>query len=441
LRRASQQATVGAAVAPAGATGHIHRTELDNGIRVLSEEIPSLASVAIGLWVENGSRHEKPTRNGLSHFIEHLFFKGTARRSAVTIAEEIDAVGGVLNADTDREYTCYYAKVLGEQVGLATDLLSDIFLASRFDPDDIVREKEVVLEEIAQIEDTPDDHIHDLFHGGYWAGHPLGMPVCGTRATVERFDRNACIELIAERYRPNRLVIAAAGRIQHDALVEEIARRFGHMTGAAQLENGPFPQASPGVTVHERKLEQVQLCIGTRGVAAGDPQRHVAAVLNAALGDSPSSRLFQEVRERRGRAYSIDSFLCSYRDTGYIGIAAGTRASWVSEVVEIVLGELRRIRSEGLAAADLERAKSKLKGTLLLGLETSDQRMERLALNEIYFRRDIHAQEIAARIDAVTNDSIVALAERCFVREGCALVLLGNPRGRALDAQVFGALG
>jgi predicted Zn-dependent peptidase len=391
--------------------------------------------------VEHGSRDETPAQCGLSHFIEHLFFKGTARRSAAQIAEEIDDVGGVLNADTDREFTCYFAKVLGEQSPLAIDLLADIFRASRFDADDIAREREVVLEEIAQIEDTPDDLVHDLFHQEYWREHPLGWPVCGTRESVARFDRDACLALLAARYRPDRLIIAAAGQVQHAALVDEIATRLGDLDGrAAAVDHGvPAPRAC--VAVHERKLEQVQLCLGTRGVAVTDPARDAVAVLNAALGDSPSSRLFQEIRERRGRAYSIDSFVSSYRDTGYVGIAAGTRARWVREVVDVILAELRSMRREGLPADELARAKGKLKGTLLLALETSEQRMERLALDEMYFGRAVSADEIARRIDAVTNDDVVAVAERLFVADGCALVLLGDLRRQAPDTTVFEALG
>ncbi len=426
---------------PTGAPESLFKSELPNGIRVLSEHMPDVAAVAIGLWVENGSRYETAAQHGLSHFIEHLFFKGTARRSAAQIAEEIDAVGGVLNADTDREFTCYYAKVLAEHVPLAIDMLADIFLESRFDGDEIAREKEVVFEEIAQIEDTPDDLIHDLFHRDYWRDHPLARSVCGTRATIERFDRDACLGLLRDRYRPNRIVVAAAGRIEHAALADAIDARFGHLRGEAALDGGSAPRPHAGVTVYERPLEQVQLCLGTRGVAITDPERDVAAVLNAALGDSPSSRLFQEVRERRGRAYSIDSFVSAYRDAGYIGVAAGTRARWVREVVEIVLGELKRIRREGLPAAELARAKGKLKGGVLLGLETTDQRMERVALNEMYFGRTVTADELARRIEAVTNDQIVALAERVFVPDGCALVLLGNVRGSAPDAGVFEALG
>ena len=429
------------AVASADATApRIDKTSLPNGIRILSERTPGMVSAAIGLWVESGSRFEGVAQNGLSHFLEHLFFKGTERRSAAEIAETIDAVGGVLNADTDREHTCYYAKVLGEHVPLAIDLLSDIFLASRFAPEEIAREKDVVVEEISQIEDTPDDLINDLFHLAYWPGHPLGRPVCGTRETVATFDREACRSWVASRYRPDRLVIAAAGDVEHAALVDEIARRFGHLAGKAPVEEDAAPAIASGVTVHRRRLEQVQLCLGTRGIAVGDADRDAAIVLNSALGDSPSSRLFQEVRERRGRAYSIDSFLCSYRDTGYLGIGVGTRPRWVREVADIVVSELGRIRREGIPTVELARAKGKLRGTIMLGLETSDQRMERLALNEMYFGRQISTTELATRLEAVTNDEIVATATRLFTPDSCAAVLLGDVRESVLDRDVFGGL-
>lgn len=429
-----------AASADAAAHPRIEKATLANGIRIVSEEIPGMVSIALGLWVESGSRYEPASQNGLSHFLEHLFFKGTERRTAAELAEAIDAVGGVLNADTDREHTCYYAKVLGEHTALAIDLLSDIFLSSRFAPEEIAREQDVVLEEIAQIEDTPDDLINDLFHQAYWADHALGRPVCGSRETVRAFDRDACRAWVAKRYRPDRIVIAAAGDVRHAELVDEIARRFGGLTGSAPLEDESTPVASAGVTVHRRRLEQVQLCLGTRGVSVSAAERDVAVVMNSALGDSPSSRLFQEVRERRGRAYSIDSFLCSYRDTGYLGISAGTRPKWVAEVVEIVVGELKRLRTDGVPGAELVRAKGKLKGTLLLGLETSDQRMERLALNEIYFGRQVTLAEWATRLEAVTNDEIVSLATRLFTPDSCSLVLLGNITGRGIDPDVFGGL-
>jgi predicted Zn-dependent peptidase len=440
-RRAAPWRDAGEGAAPVHGRSRVERTELPNGVRILSEEIRELPSVAIAIWVESGSRYELPEQNGLSHFIEHLFFKGTERRSAKAISEEIDAVGGDLNADTERELTCYEGRVVAEQAPLAIDLLADIFLGSRLDPADIEREKSVVCEEIAQIEDTPDDWVHDLFQLQYWADHPLGRPVCGSRETVERFDRRACLGLLEHRYRPDRIIVAAAGGIAHDTLVAEVERRFSHLRGTAPLATGDAPRIHPGVHVFDRKLEQVQLCLATGGVAAADPAHDAAAVLNVALGGSPSSRLFQEVRERRGRAYSIDSFLCSYRDTGYLAVSAGTQARWVPEVVEIVLRELRQIRSVGLPPDELARAKGKLKGTLLLSLETSGQRMERLAFDESYLGRQRPLAEIAAGIDAVTNDDVVALAERLFVAEHCALVLLGRLGRHRIDADVFGALG
>jgi predicted Zn-dependent peptidase len=425
----------------AGAAGDVRKTVLPNGVRIVTERMPGLASVAIGVWIESGSRHDGRERSGLSHFVEHLLFKGTARRSAAEIAQEIDAVGGVLNADTDREHTCYYARVLAEHAGLAIDLLSDMVLASRFDPVEVDREREVVLEEIAQIEDTPDEHVQDLFHAAYWPDHPLGRPICGTRDTVAVLDRAACLDLLARRYRPNRIVVAAAGRFEHEAVVEEITQRFGGLTGAAALEAEAPGPVRPGVTVHERRLGQVRLYLGTGGLAAADPRRTVAAVLNAALGDGASSRLFQEIRERRGRAYAVDSGLASYRDSGYLAVTAGTRSPWVAEVVECIVRELGRVRREGFSAAELERTKGRLKGALLLALESSDQRMEHLGLAEMYLGRCVPAEELAARIDAVTNDEIVALAGHVFVPDACALVLLGKPRGASLDASVFGALG
>jgi predicted Zn-dependent peptidase len=429
-----------AASVDAAAQPRIEKTILPNGIRVLSERIPGMVSLTIGLWVESGSRYEPAAQNGLSHFLEHLFFKGTERRTAAELAEAIDAVGGLLNADTDREHTCYYAKVLGEHTDLAIDLLSDIFLASRFAPEEIAREKDVVFEEIAQIEDTPDDLINDLFHQAYWPTHALGRPVCGTRDTVATFDRDACRAWIGRRYRPDRLVVAAAGDIDHARLVDEIGRRFDGLGGHAPLDDGETPVLQPGVTVHRRRLEQVQMALATRGVSVTDAERDAAVVLNSTLGDSPSSRLFQEVRERRGRVYSIDSFLCSYRDTGYFGISAGTRPQWVPEVVELVVAELGRIRREGVPDAELVRAKGKLRGTLLLGLETSDQRMERLALNEMYFGRQVTADELATRIDAVGNDEITAIARRLFTPDTCALVLLGDVKAKGIDDGLFGGL-
>ncbi len=412
--------------------GSVQRTRLDNGIRVVTEHVPGVPSVTLGIWVENGSRHERPEQAGISHFLEHLFFKGTERRSAAQIAEEADAVGGVLNAFTGKEYTCYYGKVLAEHLPVIQDLLADIFLHSRFDPEEVERERTVVLQEISQVEDTPDDYVHDLFVLRYWPDHPLGQPVCGREETVRQFQQEDFLRFLSERYQPDRILIAAAGQIEHEAMVQWAQSQFGSLYGSATDADGSPPWPRAGVHYVEKPLEQVHLCLGLPGISQTDEQRYAAYLLNTALGGGMSSRLFQEVREKRGRAYSVYSFLSSYSDAGYLGIYVGTRAEWASEVVEVILHELRRLKREGVTEAELRRVKNQLKGNLLLGLETSDSRMTRIAKNEIYFGHDVSPAEVAARIDSTTNDDIVALAERLFCEGQIALTLLGDLKGHSV---------
>lgn len=417
----------------------IRRTALPNGVRIVTEQLDGVPSLSLGIWVESGSRFERPELGGISHFLEHLLFKGTERRSAAAIAEEIDAIGGVLNAFTGKEYTCYYARVLAEHGAVATDLLADLFLHSQFDPVEIDRERSVVLQEISQSEDTPDDYIHDLFNQAYWPQHALGMPVCGTSASVSGLERHHFLDFLAARYRPDRVIIAAAGDVRHEAIVEWAAAAFGHLTGSASLVDGGPPQPYPGVFVTEKALEQVHVCFGAPGVAQESEDRYAAYLLNTALGGGMSSRLFQEIRERRGHAYAVYSFLSSYRDAGYFGVYAGTSAEWVEDVVTVIAQELDAVMREGLRPDELARAKTQLKGNMLLGLETSDSRMSRVAKNEIYYQRDVPIGELAARIDAVTNDEIVALAARLFAPRGRALALLGDLGGRQVDASLLAA--
>jgi predicted Zn-dependent peptidase len=401
--------------------------------------MPGVPSVTVGIWVESGSRFEPRRLGGISHFLEHLLFKGTERRSAAQIAEEIDAVGGVLNAFTGKEYTCYYARVLAEHTSLATDLLADLFLHSRLDSEEIVRERTVVLQEISQSEDTPDDYIHDLFNLRYWPGHPLSFPVCGTSETVSALQRADFVDFLAARYRPDRLIIAAAGDITHEALENWAARDFGHLTGTAVPIDGGEPHPVRGVFMAEKPLEQVHLCVGVPGVAQGGEERYAAYLLNTALGGGMSSRLFQEIREKRGHAYSVYSFLSSFRDAGYLGIYVGTAAEWVEEVIAVITSELRAIAREGLRPDELARAKNQLKGNMLLGLETSDSRMSRVAKNEVYFKRDFPLAEVAARIDATGNDEIVQLAQRLVRPDSMAVALLGDLDGRRVDESILAA--
>ncbi len=413
---------------------------LSNGVRVLTEAMPHSLSATIGIWVENGSRYEQPHENGVSHLIEHLLFKGTRKRTAAQIAEEIDAVGGVLNAFTGKEYTCYYAKVLGTDLEMATDLLADLFLNSLFDAEEIKREQQVVLQEISQAEDTPDDFIHDLFNLKFWSGHPLALPIAGTVATVTSLDRDLMTSFMDQRYRAERVFIAAAGKVDHDALVAQCERLFSGIAGDGRVDQLRPPKVHSVVLNHEKQLEQAHLCLGGPGISQTHQSRYAGYVLNTALGGGMSSRLFQEVREKRGKVYSIYSFLSSHLDCGYFAIYAGTNPEWVDEVLDITLAELRQVAREGLRPAELERAKSQLKGNLLLGLESTDARMNRLARNEIYFRRDIPVEELARDIEAVTRDQVVELANTFFDPHQMALVVLGDLKGRELPANIFSAL-
>lgn len=419
----------------------IRKSVLSNGARVLSEAMPHVLSATLGIWVENGSRYEAPAQNGVSHFIEHLLFKGTRKRTAAQIAEEIDAVGGVLNAFTGKEYTCYYARVLGQDLKMATELLADLFLDSIFDPAEVDRERQVVLQEISQAEDTPDDFIHDLFNLKFWEGHPLSLPIFGSVATVNAINRELLVSFMAERYRAERVFIAAAGMVDHERLVADCERLFGSIpdNGRPQAISPPRPRMV--VVNHDKALEQAHVCIGAPGLSQTDALRYAGYVLNTALGGGMSSRLFQEVRERRGRVYSIYSFMSSYLDSGYLAVYAGTNPQWVPEVVEVSLHELAKVAREGLAAQELARAKGQLKGSMLLGMESTESRMNRLARNEIYFGRDIPLEELASGIDQVTNDQVVELASSFFRTDRMGMVVLGDLQGRELGPEVWSPLG
>jgi predicted Zn-dependent peptidase len=392
--------------------------------------MPGVQSATLGIWVENGSRYEAAHQAGISHYLEHLFFKGTARRTAAQIAEEFDSVGGIFNAFTGKECTCYYAKVLGEHVTLAQDVLADIFLHSLFDPEEIDRERSVIVQEIMQGEDTPDDYVHELFNLQYWPEHPLSFPVSGRVETVESFQREQFMDFIGDRYRADRLLIAAAGEVDHDQMVAWAAKEFGGLGGKTEVAAAPAPHFQKGVHYSEKALEQMHICIGVPGIAQAAPERYAAYLMNTALGGGMSSRLFQEVREKRGRAYSVYSFLSSYLDAGYLGVYVGTSAEWSSEVIGIVMGELGKVAREGLTSDELARVKNQLKGNLLLGLETSDNRMHRIARNEIYYHEEITPSDAAAAIDATTNEEILALAQRLVRPEMAAATLLGNLDGR-----------
>ncbi len=418
-----------------------NKTVLDNGIRIVSREMPDTRSVSLGIWVENGSRHESRPQNGISHFIEHLFFKGTEQRSAARIAEEMDSVGGVLNAFTAKEYTCYYAKVLDENLPLAVDLLSDIFLHSVFDPEEIERERSVILQEISQSEDTPDDYVHDLFSLDLFSDHPLGRPICGDAATVGNLHREDFLKFVGERYLPGRVVVAAAGHLSHDYLVKEMARRLGAIQNSKlkiQNSESDAPKLQSGVFQHAKPLEQVHLCFGVAAIHQSDPRRYVAYVLNTLLGGGMSSRLFQEIREKRGKVYSVYSFLSSYRDVGYLGIYAGTSLEWAEEVVNLILGETKKLAAAEISRKEIERTKNQLVGNMILGLESSDSWMSHIAKDEIYFGRALSLDDIIQSVCSVSRDDVVEMAASVLRPDRMALTLLGDIEKKKLELNIQG---
>jgi predicted Zn-dependent peptidase len=407
------------------------KTVLDNGIRIVSHEMPEHRSVSLGIWVENGSRHESEAENGLSHFIEHLLFKGTERRSAAQIAEEMDAVGGVINAFTAKEHTCYYAKVLDENLPLAIDLLTDIFLNSSFDADEIERERSVILQEISQAEDTPDDYVHDLFNLDFFRDHPIGRPICGREQTVNNFRREDIIEFFKSRYQPRRVIVSIAGNFQHAAVVDEMAARLGSVQEQnhdphPSVTGEAVPEMGSGIFPHPKSLEQVHLCLGVAAIPQSHPKRYIAYVLNTLLGGGMSSRLFQEIREKRGKAYSVYSFSSAYKDVGYLGVYAGTSLDSTEEVVELILQELKKMAAGDVSENEIARTQGQLVGSMILGLESTDSWMSHVARDEIYFGQAIGINEICQKIRAVSRDDVIELADMLFAKGAMTLTLLGD---------------
>ena len=402
-----------------------NRQVLPNGMVVLTERMPAVKSASIGVWVKVGSRDESPEVAGVSHFIEHMLFKGTERRSAQEIAKAIDAVGGTLDAFTSRESTCFYAKVLGEHLPLAIDILADTFLHSRLAPEDIDRERQVVLQEIKMVEDTPDDLVHDLFAEAIWGDHPVARPILGQKEIVLRLSQSDIRRHMDRFYRPDCTVIAAAGDIEHDRLVDLVSRAFDGFDGQSIHLDPPAPVSMAAVRVEERDTAQLHLCLGMDGLPHAHEDRYAISLLNAMLGGSMSSRLFQEVRENRGLAYSIYSYQASYRDCGLLVVYAGTSPESSSQVVDLIRAECARLRDEPVDPIDLQQAKDQLKGNLLLGLEGTSSRMTRLAKMEIYFQRNHELDEIIAGIEGVSADQFQALAERILRDEAFAITSIG----------------
>jgi predicted Zn-dependent peptidase len=407
----------------------IVREVLDNGTRVLTERMSHVRSISIGVWLTRGSRHESAARSGIAHFVEHMLFKATTTRTAEDIAQAIDSIGGQLDAFTAKEYASYYIKVLDEHLPLALDILSDVVLHPAFNPDDVEREKRVVVEEIKMVEDTPDDLVHELFTQSFWENHPLGRPILGTKETVESFDAGLLHDYFGRTYRPSNLIIAAAGNLDHAHLRDLVVERFSGLKAGGDPADEEAPGVAPSVLIRNKDLEQSHVCLGTSSYAQNHEDRYSTYVLNTLLGGSMSSRLFQNVREKRGLAYAVFSGLSAYRDAGSFTIYAGCSNEAVAEVVDLVVEELRGIRKSPVGEAELQRAKDHLKGSLMLGLENTASRMSHLARQEIYFERHFGLDETLAGIEAVTPDDLQRVALDLFRNGALAATVLGNVNG------------
>jgi predicted Zn-dependent peptidase len=411
------------------------KERLENGIPVVMEPIRSVRSVAVGVWVKVGSRYETREENGISHFLEHMFFKGTKRRSTKDIAVDIDSLGGDLNAFTSRENTAFYIKVLDEHIEMGIDLLSDIFVNSVFPEDEIEKEKKIIREEIKMVEDTPDDYIHDLFNTTVWGEEGIGQPILGRRETVASFKRDDVTAHIRKYYGTKDIVIACAGNFHPEKLTGILNRRFGGLRQGSTPKMGVAPEFQRSVKVYAKEMSEAHICIGVPGLSQVSEERYAFFVLNTILGAGVSSRLFQEIREKRGLAYSVYSFTSSYLDTGVWGVYAGVSKKRIKEVAELIISEMRNL-SHTLTDIELERAKNHMKGNLILGLESTNSRMNNLARQEIYFGRYISPEEILKSVDIVNLNQIRELAARLITEDMLAVTALGPLQKNVLDGVV-----
>ncbi|HXE81520.1 MAG TPA: pitrilysin family protein [Vicinamibacterales bacterium] len=412
----------------------IVREVFDNGLRLITERMEHVRSATVGVWLTRGSRHEPAEHGGISHFIEHMLFKGTETRSAEDIAQAIDSVGGHLDAFTAKEYASYYIKVLDEHLPFAWDILADIVLRPAFREEDIEREKKVVLEEIKMVEDTPDDLVHELFTQQLWEGHPLGRPILGTPGTVETFTRPLLFDFFHRTYTAPHLVIAAVGNIRHERVREMVEETFGRLPAAPPDPPDAAPAVVPQVLIRTKDLEQSHVCIGAASYPQNHDDRYAAYVLNTMLGGSMSSRLFQNVRERRGLAYAVFSSLAAYRDAGTMTVYAGCANEAVPELIDVVVEEIRGMKGE-IPETELRRAKDHLKGSLMLSLESTSSRMSNLARQEIYFERQFGLDETLAGIEAVTAEDVHRISRELFTRGALGATIVGQTNGFSLSRE------
>jgi predicted Zn-dependent peptidase len=412
----------------------IQKHVLPNGLVVITEHMSHVRSVSVGVWIRNGSRRESAQENGLAHFIEHMVFKGTERRSAEAIAREMDSVGGMLDAFTSKEQICFNAKVLDEHLPIAFDVIADLVLRPKFDSQDVKKERQVVLEEIKMDLDNPEYLLHDIFTRGFWPEHPLGRPILGTPETVGSFNRDHLNERFRDWFAPDHLVISAAGNVTDAKVMELVEGEFGNLGASRALEDHKAPSTQAPIHLEtKRDLEQVHVCIGVPALPLAHEARFTAAVLNNLLGGGMSSRLFQNIREKEGLAYAVFSELTPYSDAGILTVYAGTAKETVGQVIDLTIKEFGDMKESLVSEEELTRAKNHLKGSLMLSLESTTSRMSNLARQELYFGRFYSLDEILASIDQVTRGGVQSLARDFFRPDQIAVTVLGPLNGFTLD--------
>jgi predicted Zn-dependent peptidase len=430
--RSRMSAILTPATATESPSRNIRRTVLPNGLLVLTESIPHVRSVSMGVWIASGSRDEPLELNGISHFVEHMVFKGTTTRNAQQFAREVDSIGGNLDAFTSKENICFSIKVLDENIAPALELLADLVLHPTFTPEDINREQGVILEEIKMDEDSPDYLVHETFTQKFWKGNGLGRPTLGTVKSVSSFTQPAVFDFYNSRFTPRNMVFSAAGNLDHDRFVAQVAERFEGLAASSgtPLAKLPAPATFANITLKRKKsLEQVQLCLGVPAPPIDSSDRYAIYLLNSMLGGGMSSRLFQTIREERGMAYSIYSDLGPCRDTGTLCVYAGTSAGKTLEVIDLILAEFAKLKQTLLTHEELKRAKDQLKGNMLMGLESANSRMANLARQEMYFHQFFTVEEVIARMEAVEASEVQAMAQQLFDPARIAVTLLGRLDG------------
>ena len=412
----------------------IKKQVMPNGLVVITETMPHVRSVSVGVWVRNGSRHEFAEENGLAHFIEHMVFKGTERRSAEAIAREMDSVGGMLDAFTSKEQICFNAKVLDEHLPIAFDVIADLILRPTFNPEDVKKERQVILEEIKMDSDNPEYLLHEIFTRGFWPEHPLGRSILGTPETVKNFNRDNLKARFASWFAPNHLLVTAAGNVTHEEVLRLVTSEFGHLQPSDSQSVGATPRTEAPIHIEKKRdLEQVHLCLGVPSIPLAHEDRFGIAVLNNVLGGGMSSRLFQSIRERQGLAYAVFSEITPYSDAGMLTVYAGSAKDKVGQVLDLIVHEFRNLKESPVTEEELVRSKNHLKGSLMLSLESTSARMSNLARQELYFRRFYSLDEILASIETVTREQLQSLAQQYFRTEDTAVTVLGNLNGFKLD--------